>query len=46
MTVRGDLALMAMAGLVVVRRTMWLSPSSSSIASVVSETTTVRVRRA
>jgi hypothetical protein len=45
-TVRGDLALIVMAGLVVVRRTMWVSPSPSSMASVVSETTTVRVRRA
>jgi hypothetical protein len=44
-TVRGDLALIVMAGFVAVGRTTWLSPSSSSMASVVSETTTVRVRR-
>ena len=46
MTVRGDLALIVMAGLVVVRRTMWVSPSPSSMANVVSETSTVRVRLA
>ena len=46
MTVRGDLALIVVAGLVVVRRTMWVSPSPSSIAKVVSETAMVRVRRA
>ena len=37
-TVRGDLALIVMAGLVVVRRTMWVTPSSSWMAKVVSET--------
>ena len=46
MIVRGDLALIVMAGLVVVRRTMWLSPSSSSMAKVMWETAMVRVRRA
>jgi len=44
--VRGDLALIVMAGTVVVRRTTWLSPSPSSMAKVVSETKIVRVRRA
>jgi hypothetical protein len=45
-TVRGDLALIVMAGMAVVRRTMWVSPSPSSIAKVVSDTAIVRVRRA
>jgi hypothetical protein len=45
-TVRGDLALIVMAGLVVVRQTTWLSPSPSSMAKVVSKTKIVRVRRA
>jgi hypothetical protein len=44
-TVRGDLTLIVMAGLVVVRRTMLLTPSSSCIARVASETKIVRVRR-
>jgi hypothetical protein len=34
--VRGDLALIVTAGLVVVRRTTWPSPSSTSITKVVS----------
>jgi hypothetical protein len=45
-TVRGDLALIVTAGLVVVRRMMWVSPSPSTTARVVSETAMVRARRA
>jgi Zinc-binding dehydrogenase len=44
-TVRGDLALMVTAGLVVVRRATWTSPSSSSVAKVVSETVMGKIDR-